>query len=382
MFCFISPGKSGYRSQSHNHQGGGPYFCANSGSVRRMLVLSGLVMSLLLLSGCESLGYYYQSVQGHLSLMHQSRPIKQLLQDKDTDPDLKKKLKLVLEVREFATAHLGLPVNESYHSFAALDRKAVVWNVVATPEFSVAPKQWCYPVIGCASYRGYFSLEQAQQYGDGLRRDGLDVAVEPAAAYSTLGWFDDPLPSTIINWPQPQLVGLIFHELAHQQLYVADDSAFNEAFASAVEQVGVGRWYSARNDSAGLNQWRQRQRRKQEFIHLLLQSREHLQQIYVKSQQPAEMRRQKADAFVALRDGYLKLKRGWGGYSGYDHWFKQELNNARLASVATYAQLVPAFLVLLEQSGGDLGGFYQACEKLAELPLPQRRSKLQELLRQ
>jgi predicted aminopeptidase len=368
MFCFISLGRCGVYSR------------AVTGSVFRKLLLSGLVLSLLLLSGCGTIGYYYQSVHGHLSLMQQSRPIKELLQEAATDPGLRRRLELVLEVREFASIQLGLPVNDSYHSYAALDRKAVVWNVVATPEFSLAPKQWCYPVVGCASYRGYFSQEQARQYGEGLERDGLDVAVEPAAAYSTLGWFDDPLPSTVIHWPEPQLVGLIFHELAHQQLYAAGDSAFNEAFASAVEQVGVERWYSSRDDAAGLERWRKRQERKQGFIRLLLQAREQLLQLYAKDRPAAGMRRQKSAGFAQLRQDYLKLKEKWGGYDGYDHWFRRELNNARLASVATYSEWVPAFLALLKQSDNDLGRFYQACERLADLPQPQRRKALRELL--
>ncbi len=350
------------------------------GSFLRRLWLLGVILPLL--SGCSSVSYYYQSIHGHLTLMHDSKPIDVLLQDVDTDPGLRKKLRLVLEAREFATTHLGLPVNDSYHSFAALDRKAVVWNVVATPEFSVMPKQWCYPVIGCASYRGYFSQKRAQQYAETLRQDGLDVAVEPAAAYSTLGWFDDPLPSTVINWPEPQLVGLIFHELAHQQLYIADDSAFNESFATAVEQVGVERWFRLRKDAAGVGRWQQRKRRKQEFNRLLLQARVRLQQLYARPLQPVEMRRQKAAAFTALRKDYHRLKQRWGGYSGYDHWFGRELNNARLASVATYAQWVSAFLALLEESGGELARFYLASERLAKTPSQQRRSRLHKLRQQ
>ncbi len=361
---------------------GGGNFLVVSGSVFRRLVLLCVLLASLLLSSCGTIGYYYQSMRGHLNLMQQSRPIEELLQDADTDSGLRKRLKLVLEVREFASSQLGLPTNDSYHSFAALDRKAVVWNVVATPEFSVAAKQWCYPVIGCASYRGYFSQEQAQQYGAILRQAGLDVAVEPATAYSTLGWFDDPLPSTVINWPESQLVGLIFHELAHQQLYVADDSAFNEAFASAVEQVGVERWFRARMDAAGLGQWQQRKGRKQEFYQLLLQTRAELQQLYERPLQPAEMRKQKAAAFAALQNDYSRLKQKWGGYTGYDRWFGRGLNNARLASVATYAQWVSAFLVLLEESGGELVKFYQASEQLAKTPLKQRTSRLQKLRQQ
>ncbi|MCP3671331.1 MAG: aminopeptidase [Gammaproteobacteria bacterium] len=367
MFSFITLDRGGSNSR------------IAPGFFLRRLWLLGVV---LLLSGCSSVSYYYQSIHGHLTLMHDSKPIDLLLQDVDTDPGLRKKLRLVLEAREFASTHLGLPANDSYHSFAALDRKAVVWSVVATPEFSVTPKQWCYPVIGCASYRGYFSRERAQRYAETLRQDGLDVAVEPAAAYSTLGWFDDPLPSTVINWPEPQLVGLIFHELAHQQLYIADDSAFNESFATAVEQVGVERWFRLRKDAAGVGRWQQRKGRKQEFNRLLLQARTRLQQLYVRPLQPVEMRRQKAVTFAALQNDYHRLKQRWGGYSGYDHWFGRELNNARLASVATYAQWVSAFLALLEESDGELARFYLASEQLAKTSPQQRRSRLHKLRQQ
>jgi len=382
MFCFIRTDRQRIRAWLRPQLNGSGCLRLFSSPTLPKLRLHALAMLLPLLSGCGTLGYYYQSIHGHLSLMHRSRPIQQLLQDADVDSALQSKLRLVLEVREFASTKLALPANDSYHSFADIDRKAVVWNVVATPEFSMAPKQWCYPVIGCASYRGYFNQTQAKDYADGLNKSGLDVAVEPAAAYSTLGWFDDPLPSTVINWPEPQLVGLILHELAHQQLYVADDSAFNEAFASAVEQVGVERWYRARKDDAGLSQWRLRQHRKQEFYRLLLETRGRLQRLYARPLPPVKMRRHKADLFTGMRREYRRLQQQWGGYAGYDHWFKRELNNARLASVATYAQWVPSFLALLQQSTGDLAKFYQASERLANTPPKQRKATLQQLLRE
>jgi len=334
----------------------------------------------MLLNGCTTIGYYYQSIHGHFSLLNHSRPIEDVLQDESVDADLKKKLGLVLNVREFASSKLGLPENASYLSYAALDRKAVVWSVVATPEFSVSPKQWCYPVIGCASYRGYFKRERAQEYADGLKEDGLDVTVVPNPAYSTLGWFDDPLPSTIINWPEPWLVGLTFHELAHQQLYVAGDSAFNEAFASTVEQVGVERWFRSRKDMIGLKQWQQRKHRREGFYRLLLDARYRLQRLYGRSLSVAEMRIEKAVEFGRLRDDYRVIKKQWRGYIGFDRWFEGDLNNARLASVATYARYVPAFVRLLQESKGDLKGFYQACEKIAALPADERTLKLEALL--
>lgn len=340
----------------------------------------GLLLSTLLVNGCGAVGYYYQSIHGHFCLLGDSRPISELLQDETTDNELRPRLELILQIRRFASDSLGLPQNNSYLSYALLERKAVVWSVVATPEFSVSPKQWCYPVIGCASYRGYFDQQKAQSYADSLIRDDLDVTVEPVAAYSTLGWFDDPLPSTVINWPESQLAGLIFHELAHQKLYVAGDSEFNEAFASTVEQVGVERWFSSHHDGAGLKQWQQLKRRKQEFYRILLGARSRLQQLYARSLPDKEMRAQKAVEFDRLRSKYRRLKQRWGGYKGFDHWFKRDLNNARLASVATYARQVPAFLQLFHRSGGDLTRFYQACKQLADLPEAERISRMEELL--
>lgn len=345
----------------------------------RRLALAALLAALLLVHGCGTIGYYSQSINGHFSLLGDSRPISELLRDETLDPELRQRLELILAIRRFATDSLGLPHNDSYRSYASIERKAVVWSVVATPEFSMSPKQWCYPVIGCASYRGYFDRQHAQGYADSLTGDGLDTTVEPVAAYSTLGWFDDPLPSTVIDWPESQLAGLIFHELAHQQLYVADDSAFNEAFASTVEQVGVERWFRSRQDTAGLQQWQQRQLRRDEFYHILLETRGRLKQLYGRQLSAAEMRTGKAAEFERLRSDYQRLKQQWDGYAGFDHWFRRELNNARLASVATYARQVPTFLQLLRESDGDLARFYRACEQIAKLPKAERTSRMEQL---
>jgi predicted aminopeptidase len=351
-------------------------------AVLKKSALAMLWLSILFIGGCSTIGYYYQSVHGHFSLIGDSRSIDDLLQDKGVDADLKIKLELVKEARRFASAELGLPKNDSYQSYAALDREAVVWSVVATPEFSVKPKQWCYPVVGCASYRGYFKKEQAQRYADDLRREGMDVTVVSNPAYSTLGWFDDPLPSTVINWPEPYLVGLIFHELAHQKLYVSGDSEFNEAFAMTVEQVGVERWFRLRKDMRGLEQWRQRKQKRERFIVLLLDARSRLQQLYGSSISDNEMRVRKGVEFDRLRADYLLLKKEWSGSYGFDRWFESDLNNARLASVATYDRFVPAFLKVLHDSKGNLNEFYLYCKSLGELPKEQRAAKLEELLRQ
>ena len=341
-----------------------------------------LLFSTLFIGGCSTVGYYYQSIHGHFSLLGASRPIDKVLQDKTIDVEIKKKLELVREARKFASAELGLPKNDSYLSYAALDREAAVWSVVATPEFSVEPKQWCFPVVGCASYRGYFKKEQAQSYASSLDEDGLDIAVLPSPAYSTLGWFDDPLPSTVINWPEPLLVGLIVHELAHQQLYVAGDSSFNEAFAMTVEQVGVESWFKSRKDRAGLKLWKQRKQKRESFIALLLDARTRLQQLYASPFPGTEMRVRKKDEFDRLNREYLHLKKSWQGYAGFDHWFDGELNNARLASVATYDRFVPAFLRLLQESDNDLKHFYHVCKELGALSPDKRTARLEELLKQ
>lgn len=330
----------------------------------RIFIMSLLV---LLLGGCGSLGYYAQSIHGQLDLLGRRQPIEQVIAEPSTSDALRERLRLVLEMRAFASKALGLPENGSYRSYADLQRSAMVWSVVATPEFSMQPQQWCYPVVGCASYRGYFKQATAEGFAEGLRAKGLDVVVESIPAYSTLGWFDDPLPSTVVHWPEPRLAGLIFHELAHQRLYFPGDSGFNEAFASVVAQVGVERWLRSRGDAGQIDDWRRSLDRQQGFIDLLLGARERLIALYARPLPEHEMRLAKAAVFSRLRDDYASLKQQWGGDRGYDGWFSRELNNAHLASVATYRQLMPALLALLQREGGDLEAFYRACDALAGL---------------
>ena len=339
------------------------------------------VSASLLLCGCSTVDYYSQTVAGHLQLMGQREPIDQLIEDGSTAEPLRRKLESIREIRDFASRELGLPDNESYRSYAAIDREAVVWAVVATEEFSVDPLHWCYPIIGCASYRGYFSQRKADYGAHRLVEDGMDVAVLPVPAYSTLGWFDDPIPSSVIQWPEPRLAGLVFHELAHQRLYVAGDTAFNEAFATTVQQTGVRRWLKHKGDAAALDRWRLQQQREQAFVALLLDARQRLAQLYGHLPAEQEARLLKTAEFERLKADYQLLKRRWGGYGGYDGWFQQLPNNAHLASVATYQQWVPACLLLLQRVGGDMQAFYLACERLGELTPQQRRQRMQSLLR-
>ena len=331
----------------------------------------------LLLAGCASLGYYGQAVQGHLDLLARRQDIQALLADPDTSVERRQRLELVLELRAFASRELGLPDNASYRSYAELGRPAVVWSLVAAPEFSLQPHQWCYPVIGCASYRGYFRRSAAEREAARLADKGLDVTLEPVPAYSTLGWFDDPLPSTVIDWSEPDLAGLMFHELAHQRLYFPGDSGFNEAFASLVQQVGVERWLAERGDPEALARQRVMRERRSAFVELLLASRGRLQALYALDLAPEPMRARKAAEFARLRREYRALRRAWGGYAGFDAWFaRAPLNNARLASIATYQALIPALEALLADRGGDLEAFYQACGELKPLDPAQRRRAL------
>ncbi|MFC1602345.1 aminopeptidase [Pseudomonadota bacterium] len=339
-----------------------------------------LLLVFQLLTGCATLGYYAQSVHGQLELIGKRQPIEELLADSEVSEKLRQRLELVLKMRDFASTELGLPDNASYRSYADLGRKAMVWSVVATPEFSVQPKQWCYPVVGCAAYRGYFSHQQAEQFAEGLGSEGLDVVVEPVPAYSTLGWFDDPVPNTVINWSEPHLAGLIFHELAHQKLYFQDDSRFNEAFAVAVEQIGVERWMLAQHNSEGFVHWQQQKAREEPFFQLLLLTRQRLVTLFARPLSVAEMRKAKVAEFEQLRSEYASLKRSWNGYTGYDRWFERKLNNARLASVATYRHLLPGLLALYAQSDRDLARFYQACGALAALTPEKRSQQLERLI--
>lgn len=344
-------------------------------------LLSALLIFLPLLSGCSSISYYNQAISGHFSLLAKRQSIQQLLQDNEVNGALKERLILAQSIRNFASASLKLPDNASYRSFVPVEGEAVVWSLVATEPFSVDPKQWCYPVIGCASYRGYFDLKDAQKKRAKLEAEGLDVALEPVPAYSTLGWFDDPLPGTVVYWRDWQLAGLIFHELAHQRLYIADDSAFNEAFANTVQQHGVATWMDATQSTDMREAWRISLQRKKAFVRLMLKTRERLKALYESPMGETEMARQKRVAFDRLVTEYQRLKQGWQGYSGYDAWFERKLNNAGLASIATYEEWAPAFEWLLERANGEFEAFYQACEKLSELPSGQRLIEMQKLQR-
>jgi len=329
-------------------------------------------------AGCG--GFYGQAVRGHMNLMSKRQPIEEVLLAPDTDEDLQRQLQLVVEARAFASSRLDLPDNDSYTTYVSLDRDYVVWNVFAAPEFSVQPRQWCFPVAGCVVYRGYFAEAGATAYADKLAAQGFDVYVGGVAAYSTLGRFDDPVLSTMMSWDDDQLVAILFHELAHQRLYIKDDSQFNEGFATAVEELGMARWFADRDDAAGLAGFELKRERSQAFNLLLATTRERLAEIYRSGEDKQVMAQRKTQEFEDLAQRYQALRRSWNGYAGYDRWFASPVNNARLIPVSTYGRLVPAFRALFRNSGEDFAAFYAACEELADLPPAQRQAALDALL--
>ena len=328
------------------------------------------------LCGCANIGYYYQAVEGQVQIWNRSRPIAQVIEDTHTPPPVRERLSLVLRMRDFASGELALPDNGSYRKYADLERPFVVWNVFAAAEFSVAPKEWCFPFAGCVGYRGYFSQARAEQYGEELRRKGFDVFVTGIPAYSTLGWFDDPVLNTVMRYPDAELARLIFHELAHQVVYVPGDTVFNESFAVAVELEGVDRWLARDGDAAKRAAFESGEQRKGAFIDLVMKYRDSLGTLYSSAVSAAEKRHKKAEIFAAMKAEYLTLKSSWGGYAGYDRFFAQELNNAHLVPVSTYSELVPGFRRVLAENGGDFRRFFAAVREIGRLPKEQRQAKL------
>jgi predicted aminopeptidase len=347
--------------------------------------LSAAALGAVQLGGCatvtEGPGYYWQSMVGHLSMMSRARPIQEVLQDSGTDARLRERLERAIEIRRFASRELALPDNESYTRYADLQRPFVVWNVFATPELSMRLQRWCFPVAGCVSYRGYYEKAEAERFAERLRDMGLDVQVGGVPAYSTLGWFADPVLSTFIQYSEGDLARLIFHELAHQVVYVKGDTTFNESFATAVEEVGVERWLEARNDPALQKAYRAHVERRREFVELLRRHRAALEYLYAQPLSDDDKRAGKQQVFAELKDEYQVLRASWGGFAGFDRWFSQPLTNAHLAAVGTYTDLLPAFRALLRQQDGDLARFYAATRELAAMSRSERNTQLSGLVR-
>jgi predicted aminopeptidase len=342
-------------------------------------MIAAAVSLALLSGGCGNVGYYLQSAGGQFEILRLARPVPEVMADSATAPELRVRLRVAQEAREFASRDLGLPDNRSYRSYADLGRPFVVWNVFATGELSTRLEEWCFPVAGCVSYRGYFAKADADAYGEELRARGYDVFVSGVPAYSTLGWFDDPLLSTFLRYPDAEVVRIIFHELAHQVVYVPDDTVFNESFATAVEMEGMRRWLERTGYRDQQSAYGGMQERKRQFMALVLKYRSRLEEIYSSSSPDGDKRAGKRRILQELRAEYGALKAEWGGYPGYDRWFAQDLGNAQLASVAAYTERVPAFQALLAREGGDLARFYQSVAQMARLPKTERDARLAEL---
>ena len=342
---------------------------------RRGLLVAALI-AVIAAAGCSTISYYGQAIGGHMEVMRRAEPIPGRIADPATPPELRAKLERVVAIREFATAELGLPDNGSYRSYADLGRPYVVWNVFAAPEFSVAPRQSCFPIVGCIGYRGYYGEGDAEGFGAGLRKEGFDVFVYGVPAYSTLGWFDDPVLNTFIRYPDAELARLMFHELAHHVVYMKGDTTFNESFAVAVEEEGLRRWLARNATPAEREAYAASRERRGEFVRLVLRYRERLAAFYREPLADDAKRAGKRALFAEMTAEYGTLKtETWGGFAGYDRFFAG-VNNAHVATVATYEQLVPAFRALLAREGGDLPRFYAAVKELAALDKPQRDAAL------
>ena len=353
---------------------------ANTYHLSRITYHAVAALAALLLTGCSNLSYYVQSVSGQLDIWRRERPIEEILKDPAMPEALRRKLATVLEIRAYASRELGLPDNRSYRQYADLGRPFVVWNVFATAEFSVQPVHWCFLMVGCVSYRGYFAKADADAFAIETARLGHDVYVGPVPAYSTLGYFTDPVLNTFIHYPDYELARLLFHELSHQLVYVRDDTLFNESFAVAVEQEGMRRWLARSGDGQQQVAFERLQRIRAAFLQLVHKHREELAALYRSGAAPDAMRVRKTEILRALEEEYQTVKqRDWGGYSGYDPWFARKPNNAQLASIAIYSQMVPAFQALLRQEDGELPRFYRAVKALAALPKDDRDAKLQAL---
>ncbi|MBK5353233.1 aminopeptidase [Pseudomonas sp. TH41] len=331
----------------------------------------------LLLNGCTSVSYYSQLASGQLQLLRAREPVSTVIADPSRDEKLRAHLAQSQKARAFASQQLHLPDNQSYRLYADIGRPFVVWNVFATPEFSLTPQNHCFPIAGCVAYRGYYSQSAARGEAALQRLNGMDVSIGGVEAYSTLGWFNDPIMSSMIGWGDERLATLIFHELAHQRLYVKDDTEFNESFATFVEQEGTRQWRAFRGLSPA-NEAQVQQR--DQFTQLILDTRTRLEALYALALPADQMRQRKAAEFERLRDEYRRMRDSqWAGDKRYDAWINAPMNNARLLPFGLYDQWVPAFAALFRQSGGDWVKFYAAAERLGALPVVERKAALKAL---
>ena len=362
---------------------------------RKPLLLLSFLLIMAGAVGCQSVGYYSQAIHGQYEILTRQQRIDKLIADPKTPAPLRDQLQLVMQLRAFAKDELKLPVDGHYLKYVDVHREYVVWNVQATPKFSLQPHTWWYPLVGSLEYRGYFSEEKARRYGRRMAKTGDDVYVDGVEAYSTLGWFADPILNTFIDRGEPELAEVLFHELGHQRVFASGDTDFNEAYATTVGQEGARRWLRASGKTNLLARYEVALRRNDQFVHLIMSTREELEQVYgdtldkdgkvraaaIPPLPPAELSAAKARVFAGLQANYRQLKAGWDGFAGYDAWFGRELNNAQLNTIANYYDFVPAFQRVLELQGNDLGKFYVEVERLSKLGKDARHQRLRDILK-
>lgn len=355
---------------------------------RRLGVFALLAVLAGLGSGCQTAGYYRQAARGHFQILADRQPIDQRIEASDLKPDVSRKLSLILELREFAEKELALEPGRHYLDYVELDRRFVVWNVSATPEFSMEALGWWYPFLGALTYRGYFEESRARAYGEQQKARGNDVFVGGVEAYSTLGWFTDPVLSSFIGRRDDALAELIFHELAHQKVFVRGDTDFNEAYATAVAQEGLRRWLIARGDAGAIERRRVAFERMTQFVALVAGARDRLEGLYqsvdakkLSDSERERARERKREIIEQFSVDYRRVRDGqWGGYDGYDHWMNLPINNAQLNTIDTYYSLVPAFRELLRRNDGDLEAFYREVKRLKRMKKDARTAELESLL--
>ena len=336
--------------------------------------VAAVILMCVALSAC-ALPYYWQAVGGQIGLLRKRVPIDAVIADPQYDTTTRERLRTVAEIRRFAVEELALPDNDSYTSFVNMDRTYVVWNVIATEEFSIDPVRWCFPVAGCVAYRGYFDRDDALKFQRRLDARGLDTYSGGSGAYSTLGYFDDPVLNTMLVGDEYRVAGTLFHELAHQRLYFKDDSELSEGFATAVEEYGVELWLTRRADAEGLEAYEQQLQRRAALAELVATQRTRLETLYAGASSPEDLRESKAEAFDSIRTQYAALKQTWGGARDFDGWFDDSLNNATLVAISTYRRWVPGLRARLAQVG--LSEFYSELETLADLSADERAQTLE-----
>lgn len=360
---------------------------------KKTLLLLSLLLIVAAVSGCQTIGFYSQAIKGQYQIFAHQELIDKLIADPQTPEELRAKLRLVEQLRAFAKDSLKLPVDGHYLKYKDVHRPYVVWNVQAAPQFSLEPRTWWYPMVGSLEYRGYFSEQGARKYAARIAKKGDDIYVDGVEAYSTLGWFKDPILNTFIDRSEPELAEVIFHELGHQRVFASGDTDFNEAYATTVGQEGARRWLRASGKTNLVEKYEAILRRNDEFVHLIMSTREQLQKVYgdtldkdgkVKAAKtpplpPAQLKEAKERVFAELHGNYQKLKASWGGYSGYDAWFARELNNAQLNTIANYFDFLPAFQRVLEMNGNDMEKFYVEVERLSKMDKNQRHQWLRNL---